>query len=344
MSHFTVLLTNAPTSDEMDNQLLPFCEDTSVLPKACLHFEDTTDAYLQEYETGGKTFIMAPNGEEFSAWEILAKTDTGYEVSPGFESSSKRADAWKEEEEGWSERFELFSNSYSTFEEFCEEYHGEKPNSEGRYGYTSNTNAKWDWYCLGGRWRGYFQAKPGHTGVVGDAGVFDNEASQNGYDWIEKESIDFSGMMEKASSEATQNYLLYKDLIAIHGVPRSSSSVLDEVGEENPNQFREIFWQQPIVLAMQEKKLLDHFCSSDRVDSFGTGSDEEQEYYVETARLSSVIPYAILHEGQWYQRGEMGWFGCSNNEMTQGEWVRKAWSILESLPQDSRLALMDCHI
>jgi hypothetical protein len=41
------------------------------------------------------------------------------------------------------------------------EWHGEERDEKhGRYGYMRNENAKWDWFAIGGRWRGLLLIKP----------------------------------------------------------------------------------------------------------------------------------------------------------------------------------------
>ena len=343
MSHFSTLLTHVSSHEEMERQLLPFAEDTSIVPEACLHFEDLTDAYKKEYEKEGREFLIAPNGQEFSPWDMLTKKGDDYVIGLVFESNPRASD-WALKETGWTSRFATFAQTYDTFEEFCADYHSAEPNEEGLYGYTSNANAKWDYFSLGGRWTGYFRAKERCTGSLGISGVFENQALPGHFDWMIKREIDFDSAMNQAAIDAAAKYVLFQELVSLHGVPRLSGEIIEEIGEKNQDQFRELFWNQPIVRAMQEKKLFSQFCAPETVDAFGTGSEEAKSYYVETARLGCVVPYSILHEGQWYQRGQMGWFGFSNDAMTQGEWVRKAWSLIESLPDTNKMALVDCHI
>lgn len=55
--------------------------------------------------------------------------------------------------------------------------------------------------------------------------------------------------------------------------------------------------------------------------------------------------YAVVAEGAWKGRGDMGWFGVSHNEsMTDIEWV--AWwdRMVEGLPDNMLLTVVDCHV
>ena len=45
------------------------------------------------------------------------------------------------------------------FEEFVEDWTGQRKNSDGVYGSITNPNSKWDWWLVGGRWTGMLQLK-----------------------------------------------------------------------------------------------------------------------------------------------------------------------------------------
>lgn len=73
-------------------------------------------------------------------------------------------------------------------------------------------------------------------------------------------------------------------------------------------------------------------------------------YKADTATIDQIdiddlaIPYAIVHDGQWLSQGEMGWWGMSNDELTEEEWEAKVREFLRSLPASTRLTIVDCHI
>lgn len=56
-------------------------------------------------------------------------------------------------------------------------------------------------------------------------------------------------------------------------------------------------------------------------------------------------PYAfVTTDGEWVERGKMGWFGISSNEMNEDEWDAKFREYLKTLDKDIILTLVDCHI
>lgn len=59
-------------------------------------------------------------------------------------------------------QYEPSKEKFPTIDELAKEYFGYRK-VNGRYGYMSNPNAKYDWYCEGGRWSGYLTNKEGKT-------------------------------------------------------------------------------------------------------------------------------------------------------------------------------------
>jgi hypothetical protein len=57
-----------------------------------------------------------------------------------------------------------------------------------------------------------------------------------------------------------------------------------------------------------------------------------------------VSPFAILTpEGEWVERGEMGWFGIAHKEKSRGSWTKDVAAIVARYP-DAYLLGVDCHI
>ena len=73
----------------------------------------------------------------------------------------------------------------------------------------------------------------------------------------------------------------------------------------------------------------------------GTTLEEELE------RARNYHPFgtfAILKDGVWYEKGEMGWFACVSNEKDPGEWCGEVQQLWDEIPDDRMLVLVDCHI
>ena len=78
----------------------------------------------------------------------------------------------------------------------------------------------------------------------------------------------------------------------------------------------------------------------DLIEQYGRSREE----YIEKCKNAIAVPYAFVKDGKWYQKGEMGWFGLSNDEMTQDEWNKQFWAMMNSLDPETVVTLVDCHI
>lgn len=69
--------------------------------------------------------------------------------------------------------------------------------------------------------------------------------------------------------------------------------------------------------------------------------------WMDTAKLiaGSIAPsYALLTpDGEWHQRGEMGWFGISHDEKERDTWENEYRKCLRAFP-DTVAVAVDCHI
>jgi hypothetical protein len=81
------------------------------------------------------------------------------------------------------------------------------------------------------------------------------------------------------------------------------------------------------------------------IENIGTPDDfipESRESYVE--RCSSVATFAILKDGVWYEKGNMGWWAKVHDEKEQGKWNSEFISLVQSLSDYTLISLYDCHI
>ena len=68
-----------------------------------------------------------------------------------------------------------------------------------------------------------------------------------------------------------------------------------------------------------------------------------REEYVESANRP-VAPYAVLHDGEWIEKGSMGWFGISDDKYSDDEWAVKFQEFIKTLDPESEITIVDCHI
>jgi len=78
----------------------------------------------------------------------------------------------------------------------------------------------------------------------------------------------------------------------------------------------------------------------DRKDQFLTDHDT----YVEDARNAALTTFAVIYQGTWHERGEMGLFGCVSDEKEKGVWAETVEGILSKLTPTDLVTIVDCHI
>lgn len=241
----------------------------------------------------------------------------------------------------WEDQDQETKEKYKDLDTYATEYNGYKKNDEGRYGYWENPNAKWDWYQLGGRWSGFFKMKPGSEGVVGSAGLFSAPAEAGYADSALKKEIDFASMMEEASKKAGEKWDLIKKLTEGLEPAKSWEHVRDEMFPGQIDKARTYYHDQPAM------KAVSNWSSENGHSIFGLDLEDfdctREEYCLDAAR-GSFVPYAVIKDGKWHQKGEMGWFGISNNEVSESKWTAQVAQMIDELPEDTMLSIYDCHI
>ena len=244
-------------------------------------------------------------------------------------------DDWESEDEETKEKYK------HDFDEYVTEYHGYKKAEDGRYGYWENPNAKWDWYVLGGRWNGFFKMKPGSEGVVGRAGLLTEPAEAGRADSALKKEIDFAGMMAESSKSAGETWDLVKSIIEGCEPAQSWDHIREQMFPGQIDKAREFYHNQEAI------KALSKWNSENNHRLFGVDLEDfnatKEEYCLDAAR-GSFVPFAVIKDGKWYEKGTMGWFGISTNEMNETKWTAQVAKMIDELSEDTMISLFDCHI
>lgn len=56
------------------------------------------------------------------------------------------------------------------------------------------------------------------------------------------------------------------------------------------------------------------------------------------------LPFCLVIDGVWYEKGEMGWWGIVSNEKGDSEWDGEATELLSKIPEDATVYNVDFHI
>lgn len=343
MSHFTVLVIG----DDVEKQLAPFQENNMCdCPKEYLEFNDLEEEMLTKYMTGDTEMIELSDGNLYSKYDDMFKTMENFVTKYKYP-------------EGYNTVKMPFTREYPTFDDYVRDYEGyaERDAETGKYGYWENPNAKWDWYQLGGRWNGFFRLRIGREGVSGP-GSWANEyrsPSDDHADQALKGDIDFEGMRFDAKKSAEEEW---DTIVSWYGdPPKIEQTWFDFMNMEflDIEQKRDAYWNQPSLLYwkdMQNKLRQDDVAkekySKRQLDTLLWAELSKyqctKKEHIDAAGASAIATFAFVKDGQWVERGNMGWWGMVSNEEDMAEWQRKFSEMLDGLPDDTLLSVIDCHI
>jgi|GEM_PF-1585060 hypothetical protein len=200
----------------------------------------------------------------------------------------------------------------------------------------TNPQAKWDWWTIGGRWTGFFKLRRGKTGTTGRPGVMGDQAKPGYVDQVRKGDIDLAGMQRRAVSQATRRYDAFAKAIKGLPWPETFEQIRGRYAEADIDPARDEYWHQPVLLAMKKVKAISW------LDPFDFGQDRAA--YIARAKRSALSTHALVKEGQWFEKGQMGWWGVVHNEQDRDAWNEQFMALVESLPDDTLFTVVDCHI
>lgn len=59
---------------------------------------------------------------------------------------------------------------------------------------------------------------------------------------------------------------------------------------------------------------------------------------------ATPIPFAVVVDGKWFERGEMGWFASVTNEVEPDEWAASVRKLYDAAADNEIFTMFDCHI
>lgn len=174
MSHFSVCVivpddgvVNNIHANNLEDHLIPVLApfDEQTEEEKYREFEDRTEEAKADFENDTMRVVRFPDGSIHSIYDdafnksFFFEEDRIYAFGPNRDRKSKL-----QTEE--SKALELVTDYpvkswYPSFEAYCDEHRGFVKASDGRWGYTCNPNAKWDWWQIGGRFPNRFLVPAG---------------------------------------------------------------------------------------------------------------------------------------------------------------------------------------
>ena len=255
----------------------------------------------------------------------------------------------------------------------------QRPDTDGdhKYGYfvvdqgelvravdRTNPNKRWDWYVLGGRFSGFLKLKDEIAKDVKEAVKYNQRGEEipesllasfkdirinnpsmlfeehpDGGVYVDgapKGAVDWDGMVNSHLSRVMPHYDEVQAVIG--GRPWKTWEEVRDAHDGDIEGARKIFNEQPVIADLDAGPLKRHFL----IDWSEYKLDREQ--YIAMQSLRAVSTFAMVKDGEWHEKGTMGWFGMSVNDKEQTEWSNELLGALKDLPDDTLLAVYDCHI
>lgn len=252
---------------------------------------------------------------------------------------------FKDTTEEFKRNYEGQKIDNETYEQFLERS-GEYVNDQGQVGYYHNPQAQWDWYVIGGRFRGGLILKEGAQGLLGEAGVGGNPPQVNGgVDQAQVKDVDFDAMLEHAKQESLRLFAAaLADAKASDNWPKDVAddhAFLNEV-LANAKKAWPILWAQRNNVPnfwdwinendTDEKKAITKMAGLNLGGytspvTWTSGSLEEI-----MQGLRPLITYAILKDGEWSDAHETEDFDAIFS------------NTLAELKPEQYITIIDCHI
>ena len=200
--------------------------------------------------------------------------------------------------------------------------------------------SKWDWYQVGGRWTGYWALKEGGRGSLGKPGVFDNKPLHDA-DQARKSDIDFASMRFSASQAAAEEFDKFMKILDGRDFPIPWATVREKMFPGDINTARKFYNDQEIIKDIHK---VDPFMIPWDDDLNHYYCDGNRQQFIDKRVRGCISTFAVLKDGEWHERGNMGWWGMVSDGKEKHVWEDEFGKMLDDLPDDTLLTVVDCHI
>jgi hypothetical protein len=193
----------------------------------------------------------------------------------------------------------------------------------------TNPNAQWDYWCIGGRYSNIYVNKDGDP-------ICEEQ----------KKEFAFDAMRERAVQEAAERYDKVRQFTECktwepwESVFERFAKSEENTGKDPVAAARAFYFAQESIQAINAHPDFKWVWNMRNIDRFLMDRDE----FITCHRNRAAVPYAVVKDGKWYAQGEVGWFGSDNRTCTEDEWNKQFNDILDALPDDTLLTVVDCHI
>jgi len=194
----------------------------------------------------------------------------------------------------------------------------------------TNPNAKWDYWRPGGYFEAYYLGKSGES-------IFDGVKSDFDFDALRKKRAEYAAKQYDQAKRLTDGKTWESWASVVDRFTEKYPDTDGTISVEGLDAARKFYnWQEPV----KALKAHDDYSWEDDLDVFLQSRDE----YIASMKDQAVPTYAYVKDGKWYARGDMWWWGLDRPTCTPGDWYKQFNEMLDSLPDNTRLTIVDCHI
>ncbi len=344
MSHYSVLIIGPNPKD----QLLPFREkDGDNVPKEYLEFEEIETKYLKQYKKEFTTEWYPKDHTEVKKYqfEIIQKSK-GEEISlrvdaifAMFNAGEKTAlDYWIEpkKKSGKRSRKSVYVEVVDSQRIF------RKPEGTGSYMYITvkkiKAPAKISFKDKYKTFEGFMAEYCGEDKRDPEKGVYGYWHNPNAkWDWVE------------LGGRWTGSFKLKeRHSFAATGAPGLMTAPA-KAGYADQAWKRDIDFEAMEKEGMEEaesswKKIEELLADGKKTDAYfhhGYEGEKKEQFINYRTKFHT---FAILKDGKWYEKGQMGWWGMVHKEKDLDKWSEEFSKLISELPDDTLLSVYDCHI
>lgn len=357
MSHYSVLVTlpgsvrRKDLDDALAEVLAPYDENIEVEP-------------YRKYEEGAPEQHWLVSAVRRSARDLAAGSGIlpykPNELGISSASSKKTPDEQREDlarDAAVAEKLGEHPTWPQVIAAYAERYPGEandllydEETDRAYYLSTYNPDSKWDYWRIGGRWGAHYPiARDGVDILLPKQGWDSPKDMPEGYcNGGRKRDLDLARLRTEAATTAEGDWNEY--WLTVHGTPEALpwSTFAERVDQSGNGGYawadarREYGAQERIAAIRASEKFRYWDAAHDTFESLS------REDYAARQAARAVPGYALLDgigDLGWMAPGRMGWFAMStDDEHSYAEYTRRANDLIDNLPDDAWLVVVDCHI
>lgn len=310
MSHSRLIVALAPGADieeRLEKALAPFDENMAVEP-------------YREYETG--------EPEAHWSWPKSEGADSGTNLP---------AVTWAQVAKAYNEKYPEDQTMHV--------------DDDGRAFTLStyNPKSKWDWYMIGGRYNNRWAIAAGFENdpaIIKGTPSWASDPKSGAPGWCDGgpvRMLDLAGMRSTAAIEAEERWHTFRKHAEQYPDTRGWEWYRAQVKAESMaiDDARTLYHGQPGIVALRTLESEFRYYE-DPFTEFAVSLED----YRQQAEDGAVPGWALLTlDGEWWERGDMGWFGMSDaTDDSSAEYRKRANAYIDGLDGDVVLLSVDVHI